>query len=213
MWYPGVPAEGGGGGGLRCSFCSCTDKPHQIQTTCNTWGQYETRSCSHGVIWHPGLSHVPPAPAKTFSLVAVFIEKVKSRRGTYDHRPSVCPAVPSLRGGPDTPSVVQSQAGHPLPGARGPPGSSSLPPGWPSSSSPPLPAGTRGGGAAHNWVSSRVSGLQGPSLLLQLLLRLWPSLDTWASGSERIRYLRSRVWLSHRLPFWLPHSRRELDKS
>ena len=38
-------------------------------------------------------------------------------------------------------------------------------------------------------VSSRVSGLQEASLLLQLLFRLWELLATWARGSERMRYL------------------------
>lgn len=66
-------------------------------------------------------------------------------------------------------------------------------------------AGAQGaGGAAQSWVSSRVSGLQEPSLLLQLLLRLWPSLATWASGSERIRYLQGTARLHHQDP--PPHS-------
>lgn len=38
-------------------------------------------------------------------------------------------------------------------------------------------------------VSSRVSGLQEASLLLQLLFLLWELLATWAKGSERMRYL------------------------
>lgn len=44
--------------------------------------------------------------------------------------------------------------------------------------------------AAQSCVSSRVSGLQDESLLLQLLLRLWELLATWARGSERMRYLK-----------------------
>lgn len=51
-------------------------------------------------------------------------------------------------------------------------------------SAPRAPHGTQ------NCVSSRVSGLQEASLLLQLLFRLWELLATWARGSERIRYLR-----------------------
>lgn len=43
--------------------------------------------------------------------------------------------------------------------------------------------------AAQSCVSSRVSGLQDESLLLQLLFRLWELLPTWARGSERMRYL------------------------
>lgn len=88
-----------------------------------------------------------------------------------------------------------------------PQAAAAFPSAWPSSSSPPPPGARQprqghgawgwGGDAAHSWVSSRVSGLQGPSLLLQLLLRLWPSLATWASGSERIRYLRGTAWLRH----------------
>ena len=46
-------------------------------------------------------------------------------------------------------------------------------------------------GAAHSCVSPRVSGLQEDSLLLQLLLRLWELLATWARGSQRMRYLRA----------------------
>lgn len=44
-------------------------------------------------------------------------------------------------------------------------------------------------GLAQSCVSSRVSGLQEASLLLQLLLRLWELLATWARGSQRMRYL------------------------
>lgn len=144
-------------------FCSCMDKPHQIQTTCKTWGQYETCSCSHGVIWHPGLSHVPPAPAKTFSLVAVFIEKVKSHGGrTTTVRQSVQLSRPS--GGSRHP-FCGAKPGWASPSwGEGPhPGSSSLPPGWPSSSSPPLPGRDTGqGGCSQLGLVARfgVAGAQ-----------------------------------------------------
>lgn len=83
------------------------------------------------------------------------------------------------------PLAQQDRAGTAVPRAR-----------CPRVSRSPRPAGMRGSPAAHSWVSSRVSGLPEPSLLLQLLLRLWPSLATWASGSERIRYLQGTgIWL------------------
>lgn len=53
----------------------------------------------------------------------------------------------------------------------------------------PTPVAGLHAGLAQSCVSSRVSGLQEASLLLQLLLRLWELLATWARGSERMRYL------------------------
>lgn len=144
-------------------FCSRMDKPHQTQTTCNTRGQHETRSCSHRVIWHLGLSHVPPAPAKTFSLVAVFVEKVKSHGGrTTTGRQSVWLSHPS--GGVRTPLLRCSQAGHRLAGAPAPPAAAAFPSGRPSSSAPPPPAPgrTRAGGCSQLGLVARfgVAGAQ-----------------------------------------------------
>lgn len=146
--------------------------PQKLPTTCILL--LSSPSC--------GFGHIPPAPAKPFSLVAVFIENVKNTH-VGDCRLSVCPSVLSLQG--------ISQPGWASPG----PSTGQQPPSFLSSFFPSLlflSLRPRPRGCAQSWVSSRVSGLQGPSLLLQLLLRLCPSLATCASGSERIRYLRGR---------------------
>lgn len=84
------------------SFVSAV--PQKLQTTCILL--LSSLSC--------GFGHIPPAPAKAFSLVAVFIENVKNTH-MGDCRLSVCLSHPSR--------AFHSQAGHRLAPARG----SSLP--------------------------------------------------------------------------------------
>lgn len=147
------------------SFVSAV--PQKLQTTCILL--LSSLSC--------GFGHIPPAPAKAFSLVAVFIENVKNTH-MGDCRLSVCPIPPGH-------FTARLGIAWPQHGAA-----AFLPSFFPSLLF--LSLCPRPRGCAQSWVSSRVSGLQGPSLLLQLLLRLCPSLATCASGSERIRYLRGR---------------------
>lgn len=61
--------------------------PQKLPTTCTLL--LSSLSC--------GFGHIPPAPAKPFSLVAVFIENVKNTH-VGDCRLSVCPSVLSLQG-------------------------------------------------------------------------------------------------------------------